>query len=297
MRNLTLALALIAVALPAAETGANAPDIPVDQIIDNFVAKETEFARAREAYTYRQTVKIIEYNEANRPGGRWELVQDIIFGPNKERTERVGYAPVSTLRRITLTPQDMQDLRDVQPFVMTQANRHEYNVASLGPQRVDEIDTYLFSVKPIKMEKGNRYFEGQVWVDQLDLQIVKTFGKGVGIVKKHSANQFPAFETYRDQIDGEYWFPIYTAADDVLHFRNGDIRIKMVIKYEDYKRFGTETGISFGDIIDDTGGETAPAQPDQNPQAAPAPEAEPTPAPRSPPDPTKPLRKRPTGRP
>ncbi len=297
MRNLILALALIGITLPAAETGANAPDIPVDQIIDNFVAKETEFARAREAYTYRQSVKIIEYNEADRPGGRWELVQDIIFGPNKERTERVVYAPVSSLRRITLTPQDMKDLRDVQPFVMTADNRHEYNIAYLGPQRVDEIDTYLFSVKPIKHEKGKRYFEGQVWVDQLDLQIVKTFGKGVGDVKKNSDNQFPAFETYRDQIDGQYWFPIYTAADDVLHFKNGDVRIKMIIKYEDYKRFGADTDITFGDIVDDTGGEAAPAAPavtEVEPQVEPGPQAEP--APPAAPDPTKPLRTRPTGR-
>lgn len=235
------------------------PKIPVEQIIDQFVAKETEFARAREAYTYRQSVKLTEYSAANRPAGRWELVQDIIFGPNRERTERVVYAPVANLQRIQLSPQDMQDLRDVQPFVMTKENRHEYDVDYLGPQQVDEIETYVFSVKPKKMEKGERYFQGQVWVDQRDLQIVKTFGKGVGVLKKNEDQAFPAFETYRDQIDGKYWFPIYTIAEDTLEFKSGmRVPIKLIIKYEDYKRYGAESDITFGEVVDDP--EEAPAQ-------------------------------------
>ena len=257
--------ALCVPALPAADPVAEQPKVPVEQIIDSFVAKETEFAKAREVYTYRQTVKLTEYNEGDRPAGSWELVQDIIFGPKRERTERVVYAPVATLRRIQLTPQDEQDLRDVQPFVMTQDTRHEYDVAYIGTERIDEIDCYVFSIKPKTMEKGKRYFQGQAWVDQVDLQIVKTYGKGVGFLKKNEDNQFPAFETYRQQIDGKYWFPVYTRADDVLHFRNGDVRVKMIIKYEDYKRFGSETDIKFGDIVDETGGQSE--KPDQPPAA------------------------------
>ena len=106
-------------------------------------------------------------------------------------------SPVPTLRNIILTPQDMQDLRDVQPFVMTTSERPDYNVRYIGPEQVDEIETYVFAVKPKKLEKGKRYFEGQIWVDQRDLQIVKTYGKGVGLLKKKEDNQFPRFETYR----------------------------------------------------------------------------------------------------
>jgi hypothetical protein len=259
--------ALLVPALPAADPVAEQPKVPVEQIVDQFVAKETEFAIAREQYTYRQSVKLTEYNEGDRPAGSWELVQDVIFGPQKERTERVVYAPVATLRRIQLTPQDEQDLRDVQPFVMTQDTRHEYDVDYIGTERIDEIDCYVFSIKPKTMEKGKRYFQGQAWVDQLDLQIVKTYGKGVGVLKKNEDNQFPAFETYRQQIDGKYWFPVYTRADDVLHFRNGDVRVKMIIKYEDYKRFGSDVDIKFGDIVDETGGQSE--KPDQAPAAPP----------------------------
>ncbi len=238
--------------LGAADSGVTEPSIPVEQIITKFVDKETQFARARENYTYRQSVKVLEYDNAGGVRGKWELVQDVIFGPNGERTERVVYAPVSTLRNILLTPQDMEDLRSVQPFVMTNADRDKYHIRYLGTQRVDEIDCYLFAVKPIELEKGERYFEGQIWVDQLDLQIVKTYGKGVGLLKKKEDNQFPRFETYRDQIDGKYWFPIYTRADDILHFRTGDQRIRMVIKYEDYKQFKSDVDITFGGIVDDT---------------------------------------------
>ena len=120
------------------------------------------------------------------------------------------------------------------------------------------------AVKPKELKKGKRYFEGQIWVDQRDLQIVKTYGKGVGLLKKNEDNQFPRFETYRDQIDGKYWFPVYTRADDVLHFKSGDQRIRMIIKYEDYKQFRSDTDIKFGDIVDDTetqGEAPAPQQP------------------------------------
>ena len=260
-----LLLAMLA-SLPGAVAADDLP-MPVDEIIAKFVQKETEFTRAREAYTYRQTVRILEYNDAGGVRGKYEIIQDIIFGPNGERTERVVYAPVSTLQNILLTPQDMQDMRDVQPFVMTTKERPDYDIRYLGPEQVDEIETFVFSVKPKKMEKGERYFEGQIWVDQRDLQIVKTYGKGVGIRKKNSDEQFPRFETYRNQIDGKYWFPVYTRADDVLHFENSDQKIRMVMKYEDYKQFKSESDIKFGDVVGEPDQPATP--PDTAPQAVP----------------------------
>jgi hypothetical protein len=257
--------------LAAADTTAGQPKMPVDQIIKQFVDKETAFARAREAYTYRQSVKITEFDEVGNARGKWELVQDVIFSADDKRTERVVYAPVSTLSRIILTPQDMEDLRSVQPFVMTNADAHKYQIDYLGTERIDEIDCYSFSVKPKKMEKGERYFEGQIWVDQLDLQIVKTYGKGVGVQKKNDDHQFPRFETYRQQIDGKYWFPTYTRADDVLHFKTGDQRIRMVIRYEDYKQFKSDVDITFGGIVDDTTGVETNEKPTEEPETEPAP--------------------------
>jgi hypothetical protein len=100
-------------------------------------------------------------------------------------------------------------------------------------------------VKPKKLEGTQRYFAGEVWVDDQDLQIVKSYGRGIGIAKNQ---QFPKFETYREQIDGKYWFPTYTIANDTLHFKDNDVRVRQTVKYEDYKRFKADSTITFGDV-------------------------------------------------
>ncbi|MEX2261909.1 MAG: hypothetical protein WD696_08145 [Bryobacteraceae bacterium] len=226
-------------------------EVDPQEIITKFAAKEAEFAKARENYTYRQTVRILELDPSGGVRGKHEMVSDIIFSADRKRTEKVVRAPVSTLRNLQLTPEDEQDLRNVQPFVLTTEEIPKYDIRYLGKQKADEIPCYVFAVKPKKMEAGQRYFEGQIWVDDRDLQIVKTYGKGVGIIKKGSDNQFPRFETYREQIDKKYWFPTYTRADDTLHFQSGPQKIRMIVKYEDYKVFGSESQIKFGEIVNE----------------------------------------------
>ena len=257
MRLLLPVFLLLAPALaPAATTEPNQSQI--DDIIQKFAAKEAEFAKARESYTYRQTVKVEELDPSGNPEGKWEMVSDIVFGPDGKRSEHVVFAPVPSLQHILLTPEDMQDLQDVQPFVLTTSELPNYMIRYIGRQQLDEIPCYEFTVKPKQLVKGKRYFEGQVWVDDKDLQIVKSYGKGVGIVKKN--NEFAKFETYREQIDGKYWFPTYTYANDTLQFEQGPQRIKMIMKYQDYKQFKSDTQIKFGD---EAVPETQPVQPPQ----------------------------------
>jgi hypothetical protein len=217
----------------------------VDQIITKFAAKEAEFAKARGNYTYRQTAKIQELDADGNTHGRWEMVSDIVFTPEGKRSEHVTRAPMSTLQNILLTPEDEQDLRDVQPFVLTTNEISSYSVRYLGREKLDEVSCFTFSVKPKKMEKGKRYFEGEVWVDDQDMQIVKSYGRGVGLIKKGSENLFPKFETYREQIDGKYWFPTYTIANDTLNFQAGAQKIRMTVKYENYKQFKSDFNIKY----------------------------------------------------
>ena len=246
MRTLILTSALAALSAPI-WAAADAP-VNADEIIRKFAAKEAEFAEARNSYTYRQSLKMEELDPGGNPnGGKWEEVDDIIFSPDGKRSEVVVYAPVLSLKNIGLTPEDVKDVREVQPFVLTTAALPDYSINYLGKEKIDEIDCYTFSVKPKKLVSGKRYFEGQVWVDDRDLQIVKTYGKGVGIAKNQ---QFPKFETYREQIDGKYWFPTYTHADDTLHFKDMSQRIRMVVKYQDYKRFEGRSTIKYGDTVD-----------------------------------------------
>jgi hypothetical protein len=225
--------------------------VNAEEIIRKFAARETEFAEARNNYTYRQSLKLEELDPSGNPtGGKWEEVDDIIFTPEGKRIEKVVYAPVISLKNIILTKEDADDLHNVQPFVMTTAELPGYDVNYLGREKVDEIGCYLFSVKPKKLVPGKRFFEGQAWVDDRDFQIVKTYGKGVGYMKKSADSAFPRFETYREQIDGKYWFPTYTHADDTLHFKESSQRIRLVVKYQDYKHFEGKSTIKYGETVE-----------------------------------------------
>ncbi|MBM3738704.1 MAG: outer membrane lipoprotein-sorting protein [Acidobacteria bacterium] len=259
---------IIAATLTAATLVFGAPakvepnESEVQDIINKFAAKETQFLKARETYTYRQTARIQEVEETGRVIGRHEVVSDIIFSSEGKRTERVVRAPSPTLRNISLSPEDEQDLRSVQPFVLNSQDINLYHVRYLGRETLDEISCYAFAVKPKKMEPGKRYFSGIVWVDDRDLQIVKTFGRGEGLRKKNYDQAFPKFETFREQIDGKFWFPTYTVSNDTLIFDSGlTQKIKMTVKYENYKQFKSDVNITFGDVADTTQTGQKPAEP------------------------------------
>jgi len=226
----------------AATAGDPTPD-QIEDIIAKFAAKEAAFAQARSNYTFRQTARVMTLDDSGNTTGKWEEVTDIVFTPSGQRIEKVAYAPMSTLRDIQLDPGDMQDLREVQPFVLTTTELPKYYIRYLGRDQLDEISCYAFAVKPKKLEPGKRYFTGEVWVDDRDMQIVKSYGRGVGIT--HGDYQYAKFETYREQIDGKYWFPTYTISNATLHFKEHDQRIKETVKYEDYKQFRSDTKIKY----------------------------------------------------
>lgn len=221
------------------------PSMPVEQVVQGFAKREAEFRQVRGNYTYRQTFIVQTVDDySGQPDGEFRLSSDIMFTPAGQRYEKITFAPPSSLQKITMSQEDMDDLKNVQPFVLTTEELPKYDVTYVGRQQVDELETYVFDVGPKKMEKGQRYFQGRIWVDQGDLSIVKTNGKAVPDIRKRgSENVFPKFETYRENIDGHYWFPTYTHSDDTLHFQSGDVHMRMTVKYSDYKRYGSSTTI------------------------------------------------------
>ena len=243
--------------------GATAQPAPSngDDIIRQFAQHEFEFKTARDNYTYSQEV-LVEDLAPNR--GEYRLNSDIVFTPQGRRYEEITYAPQPSLQDFTLSPEDMKDLENIQPFVLTTQDLSKYDIQFSGREKLDELNTYLFCVGPKKIEKDQRYFQGTIWVDDHDFAVVKTDGKAVpDIIKGDNQNLFPRFVTYRENIEGAFWFPTYTRADDILHFRQGDVRMRMTVRYKNYKRFGST--IQLGKSTE------VPGTPSNPPQTQPAP--------------------------
>jgi hypothetical protein len=223
------------------------PALPVEQIILKFGERELEFKKERDNYTYEQSFVVQVIDDDGRVAGEQRMNSDILFTPEGKRYEKVTYAPAPTLEKagLSLSQQDLDDVEHVQPFVLTTDDLPKYDVKYVGREQLDELSTYVFDVAPKKIEKKQRYFQGRIWVDDKDLNIVKSDGKAVpDIITKNNENIFPRFETFRENIEGHYWFPTYTRSDDYLHFKSGTIHMRMTIRYANYKRFGAAIKIT-----------------------------------------------------
>jgi hypothetical protein len=277
-------------------------DLTPEQIIAKFGERESAFAKARNEYTFRQTVKVDTINDdTGKPDGEYLQVTDIVFSDSGARTEHVTFAPANTIQRLIMTQNDFDDIQKRLPFVLTTPELPQYDLTYLGRQKVDDIDTYVFDCKPKTLEKGKRYFQGKVWVDQQEYEIVLINGKAVpDIMKRGNEDLSPPYTTYYQEVDGGYWFPVYTKADGVLHFPGGqgylgqDVHIRYVVKYEDYKRFHAKSRIIYN------GEDLPPADPKAAPQATPPAASAPNPESPStlpPPDPDAPSLTRPAAKP
>jgi hypothetical protein len=240
------------------------PTVPPEEIIKQFAAKESEFQKALNHYTYRRTAKVQTVDDDNKVDGEYYEVDDVIFDPGGARMEKVVFAPQNTLERVQMSPSDLQDIQRGYPFVLTAEDIGQYDVKYVGRQKVDEVDCYVFDVSPKVIEKKKRYLLGRIWVDSTDLQIVVTNGRMVpDDTRKGSEDLHPPFMTWRQQVDGHYWFPVYTRGEGVLHFSGGngymaqDVHIRDIIKYSDYKQFGSTTKIIYdGQDISNTAPQT-----------------------------------------
>ena len=220
--------------------------ITVEEIIKRFSVKEKQFREARDQYTYRQDVKVMTL-DGDTPDGNYQEVFDVTFDDKGRKVKNVVFAPQSTLQRILMTEEDFDDIENRLPFVLTADEIGEYDILYVGKQKQDELDTYAFDIAPKQIVGKKRYFQGRIWVDNQDFQIVETYGKTVPDIKKKRENEnlFPKFTTWRERIDGQYWFPTYTRAEDTLRFTGGDVKIREIIKYTNYKRFGSKSRITY----------------------------------------------------
>ena len=307
MKKITLALFIVAMLTaslwtasaqqqPAAAPQKTHQQLSPEEVIKRFTAKESELLEVWKEYSYQQESKIQRLGQAKTVSGEFYQVSEFVFNDAGQRQQKIIKAPVSDLETSgVLTYEDKNALTNLQPFALTTKDLPLYNVSYVGREKVDDLNTYVFDVTPKVMSNERelkrlkdqkvegKFFQGRIWVDDEDMQVVKTAGKVVPEFKQ----RFPKFETYRENIDGRYWFPTYTYGDDTLYFDGGGepLHIRMVIKYKNYRRF--QSDIKFLDAE-----EVKPDQPKPDDKAKPEaetkpgdvkkeePKAKPTPTPR-----------------
>jgi hypothetical protein len=225
-----------------------------DEIIRRFTTRETELRETFKEYSYIQESKLQVIGPADTISGEYYQVSEFVFNDSGKRIERILKAPQSTLDQagLTMTQEDKNAFINLQPFALTSEDLPNYNVSYVGKEKVDQLDTYVFDVAPKalsnkkereklrKQKIEGRFFQGRIWVDDQDLQIVKSAGK----VVPEFVQRFPKFETYRENIDGRYWFPTYTYGDDVLEFDNSRIRVRTVTRYKNYRQFQSDVKLT-----------------------------------------------------
>jgi hypothetical protein len=216
-------------------------DITPQQIIEKLGAQEARVKEARSHYTYTQDV-MVQTLGGSRVDGQFHEVTSVSYDDKGKRIDKVTYSEQSTLRGVQLSADDMDDIRSFMPLILTNEDLPQYTLTYAGQQHVDDLDTYIFHVVPKKEEKNKRYFEGRIWVDNRDFQIVKLCGKSVAEARKKNQTQEirPTFAGYRIYMNG-LWFPAYARIDDTLHFQAQSVHIREIVKYKDYKRTDTAT--------------------------------------------------------
>lgn len=250
----------VSAAGPSVVNRSGAPE-DVERIIRAFTQKEAEFRKALNEYGFHREAIIQTIAWGGQISGEYLRVSRFVFDDSGNRFEKILRFPVPTMSEITITAEDLEDLGGVQSFALESSKLGEYNFAYVGKEKIDELDTYVFDVTPKilsdsrrlaalkKTKQPERYFQGRIWVDDRDYQIVKSRGKGVPEFEQ----RFPTFETYREQIDGKYWFPTYSYADDELSFKTGQsVHLRMRIKFTDFERLrGRASVVEQGDELKD----------------------------------------------
>jgi hypothetical protein len=223
---------------------------PPPDLAKRVALRATETRRAREHFTYRQTVSIEELTPTGARAGEYREVREVAFSPLAERSEQMVGKPLQTLQRLKLTEEDFRDIREVQPFLFDAGQLWFYETRFKGEETIDGIDCYILQVRPRQILAGQRLFDGLVWASRKDYSIVRTEGKAVPEIRSmKNENLFPRFTTLWAPIDGDLRFPVYTYADDTLDFRVGPQRIRLTIRYSNYKRFSADSTVRFGDPV------------------------------------------------
>src|SRR5579864_2398955 len=242
VRNWRIRFILASLVLTAA---LRANDPPAN-LVQRVALRESETAQAQSNYTYRQSVNIDELDKSGARVGWYKEVRDIIFSPKQERTEQMVGKPFEAMKNLKLTEEDFRDIREVQPFLLTKDQAFLYESRFRGEETIDGVECFVLQIRPRQLLDGQRLFDGMLWVSQKDYSIIRSEGQAVPQIQTtKTENLFPHFTTLREKVDGDFWFPVTTYGDDTLYFRSGPQRIRLTIRYSAYKKFSSESKITF----------------------------------------------------
>jgi hypothetical protein len=240
------------------------PAIPTDEIIRRFTANEDKMKDAYDHSTFTQSLRV---QELSTPGGEYDVTGEFYTKPDGQRFERFTGPPESTLKVTSLTLQDVKILAGVPNFVLTTKDLANYSLQYLGKEKLDELNTYIFRVKPKRVERMRRFFDGVVWVDDRDFAVVKSSGKFVSeIADDGTGLPFRMFDMYRENVDGKHWLPTYLGSDDFVKIPDRpDVHVRLVIRTSDFK---PETAAAAGaaPVPTTTGTTGTPASPTPAPK-------------------------------
>jgi hypothetical protein len=229
--------------------GACAAEAP-EHLLKKIAQREAETADARQNYSYRQTVTVQEFNKQGAISGEYREVRDVTFSPETGRSEEMIGRARNDLKQIRLTDEDFADIRNVQPFLFTDKEISLYSWKYKGEETMDSYPCFVVWIEPKQILSSQRFFEGLLWVRQTDFAVVRSEGQAVPQIETlKEQNLFPHFTTIRKEIDSKWLFPVETYADDTLYFRSGPQRMRVVIHYADYKRFGADSVIRFSQPV------------------------------------------------
>lgn len=214
-------------------------DMTPDALIKKFTENENKVRDARAHYTYTQDVMVQTLNDKT-VDGQFHDIETVSYDDKGKRQEKVTYSEQPTMR-ISMTENDWDDIRTFMPWILTTDVAPQYKLTYAGQQHVDDLDTYVFHIEPKTEEKNKRYFQGRIWVDNRDFQVVKLCGKTVPEQARKRGQPVevrPTFVGYREYIDGN-WFPAYARVDDTVTFRVESVHIREIVKFKNYKQVDT----------------------------------------------------------
>ena len=221
----------------------------IDRIIKTFTENEKKFRVALTEYVFNRNATIQTIGMGGQITGVYHRQSFMALKKDGERFEKITYFPMSTVTDVQITTTDIEDLGGVNAFALEPEMVPQYNFTFLGKEKIDDLNLYVFDVMPkVKPDSKSklRYFQGRIWVDDRDLMIVKSKGKGFPEDKN---NKYPVVETWRENVEGKYWFPAFASSDDELVFENGSsVKLRMRVKYTDYTKGNVDITI----LDDDT---------------------------------------------